>query len=80
VSHLTTSNAQDQSGEGTYLFGSGSHWGTARSDHQPDCRCDILPGEEPLGQRIFVGVDPSYELSDKSIEIVGVVGDVRYGG
>jgi putative ABC transport system permease protein len=36
-------------------------------------------GEEPLGKRIQVGVSPSYETTEKFVEIVGVVADARYG-
>jgi len=39
----------------------------------------FFPGEEPLGKRIQVGVGASYETAEKSVEIVGVVADVRYG-
>jgi putative ABC transport system permease protein len=39
----------------------------------------FFPGEEPLGKRIHVGIGPSYETTEKFVEIVGVVADVRYG-
>jgi putative ABC transport system permease protein len=39
----------------------------------------FFPGEDPLGKRIQPGVDPSYETTQKFVEIVGVVADVRYG-
>jgi putative ABC transport system permease protein len=39
----------------------------------------FFPGEDPLGKRIQAGVDPSYETTEKFVEIVGVVADVRYG-
>jgi len=39
----------------------------------------FFPGEEPLGKRISVGIGTSYETSEKFVEIVGVVADVRYG-
>jgi putative ABC transport system permease protein len=39
----------------------------------------FFPGEDPLGKRIQVGVDPGYETTEKFVEIVGVVADVRYG-
>jgi putative ABC transport system permease protein len=39
----------------------------------------FFPGEEPLGKRIHVGVGTSYETTEKFVEIVGVVTDVRYG-
>jgi putative ABC transport system permease protein len=39
----------------------------------------FFSGEEPLGKRIQVGVGASYETTEKSVEIVGVVADVRYG-
>jgi len=39
----------------------------------------FFPGEEPLGKRIRVGVGTSYETTEKFVEIVGVVADVRYG-
>ena len=39
----------------------------------------FFPGEEPLGKRIRPYIDPDYETTEKSVEIVGVVGNVRYG-
>jgi putative ABC transport system permease protein len=39
----------------------------------------FFPGEDPLGKRIQAGVDPGYETTEKFVEIVGVVADVRYG-
>ena len=39
----------------------------------------FFPGEDPLGKRIQVGVGPGYETTEKFVEIVGVVADVRYG-
>jgi putative ABC transport system permease protein len=39
----------------------------------------FFPGEEPLGKRIQVGIGASYETTEKFVEIVGVVADVRYG-
>jgi putative ABC transport system permease protein len=39
----------------------------------------FFPGEDPLGKRIQVGVAPGYETTEKFVEIVGVVADVRYG-
>jgi putative ABC transport system permease protein len=39
----------------------------------------FFPGEEPLGKRIRPSIDADYETPEKSVEIVGVVGNVRYG-
>jgi len=39
----------------------------------------IFRGEEPLGKRIKPFVDPSYESGEKFVEIVGVVGNAKYG-
>ena len=39
----------------------------------------LFPGEDPLGQRIKPSMTPEYETDEKSVEIVGVVGDARYG-
>src|SRR5262249_50949660 len=39
----------------------------------------FFPGEEPLGNRIQIGISASYETTEKFVEIVGVVADVRYG-
>jgi putative ABC transport system permease protein len=38
----------------------------------------FLPGEEPLGKRIQVGISASYETTEDLIEIVGVVADLKY--
>jgi putative ABC transport system permease protein len=39
----------------------------------------IFSGEEPLGKRVRPYVDPVYETDEKSVEIVGVVEDAKYG-
>jgi len=39
----------------------------------------LFPGEDPLGKRIRPYVDPAYETDEKFVEIVGVVGDAKYG-
>jgi putative ABC transport system permease protein len=39
----------------------------------------VFRGEEPLGKRIKPFVDPSYESGEKFVEIVGVVGNAKYG-
>jgi putative ABC transport system permease protein len=39
----------------------------------------LFPGEEPLGKRIKPYIDPEYETKEKFVEIVGVVGDAKYG-
>jgi len=39
----------------------------------------LFPGEDPLGKRLRPYVDPAYETTEKFVEIVGVVGNVRYG-
>ncbi len=39
----------------------------------------FFPGEEPLGKRIGPGIGASYETTEKLVEIVGVVANVRYG-
>jgi putative ABC transport system permease protein len=39
----------------------------------------LFPGEEPLGKRIKPYIDPGYETQEKFVEIVGVVGNARYG-
>ena len=36
------------------------------------------PNEDPIGQRILLGVDDPLIASDSTFEIVGVVGDVQY--
>jgi putative ABC transport system permease protein len=39
----------------------------------------IFPGEDPIGKRLRPYVNLVYESTEKFVEIVGVVGDVRYG-
>ncbi|HEY9283912.1 MAG TPA: ABC transporter permease [Pyrinomonadaceae bacterium] len=39
----------------------------------------LFPGEDPVGKRIKPSMTPEYETDEKSVEIVGVVGDARYG-
>ncbi len=39
----------------------------------------IFRGEEPLGKRIKPFVGPAYKTEEQVIEIVGVVGDAKYG-
>ena len=39
----------------------------------------FFPHEDPIGKRVRPYVDPGYESTEKSVEIVGVVADVRYG-
>jgi putative ABC transport system permease protein len=39
----------------------------------------IFRGEEPLGKRIKPFVGPAYETKEEVVEIVGVVGDAKYG-
>jgi putative ABC transport system permease protein len=39
----------------------------------------LFPGEEPLGKHIKPYVDPEYETEEKFVEIVGVVGNTKYG-
>src|SRR5262245_64281068 len=39
----------------------------------------IFRGEEPLGKRIKPFVDPSYETGEKFVEVVGIVGNAKYG-
>ncbi|HZS10009.1 MAG TPA: ABC transporter permease [Blastocatellia bacterium] len=39
----------------------------------------LFPGEDPIGKRIRPYIDPAYETQEKFVEIVGVVGDVKYG-
>jgi putative ABC transport system permease protein len=40
---------------------------------------EFFSGEDPLGKRIRPYIDPMYETTEKLVEIVGVVSDVRYG-
>src|SRR5262249_12324007 len=39
----------------------------------------FFPGEDPLGKRLRPYIDPVYETAEKFVEIVGIVGNVRYG-
>jgi len=39
----------------------------------------FFPGEDPIGKRLRPYVTPQYETTEKFVEIVGVVADVRYG-
>jgi putative ABC transport system permease protein len=39
----------------------------------------LFPGEDPLGKRVRPSMTPEYETDEKAVEIVGVVGDARYG-
>jgi putative ABC transport system permease protein len=39
----------------------------------------LFPGDEPIGKRVRHYVDPAYDSNEKFVEIVGVVGDVKYG-
>lgn len=39
----------------------------------------LFPGEDPLGKRIKPYVSPEYETKEEFVEIVGVVGNARYG-
>ncbi|HEV2666958.1 MAG TPA: ABC transporter permease, partial [Blastocatellia bacterium] len=39
----------------------------------------VFRGEEPLGKRIKPFVDPNYESGEKFVEIVGVVGNAKFG-
>ena len=39
----------------------------------------FFPGEEPLGKRLRPYVDTNYETAETFVEVVGVVGDARYG-
>src|SRR5262245_5042195 len=39
----------------------------------------FFPGEDPIGKRLQTYVTPSYETTEKFVEVVGVVADVRYG-
>jgi putative ABC transport system permease protein len=39
----------------------------------------FFPGEEPLGRRLRPYIDPEYDTAEKSVEIVGVVANARYG-
>jgi len=39
----------------------------------------FFPGEDPIGKRLRPYVTPKYETTEKFVEIVGVVADVRYG-
>jgi putative ABC transport system permease protein len=39
----------------------------------------FFPGEDPIGKRLRPYVNPQYETTEKFVEIVGVVADVRYG-
>jgi putative ABC transport system permease protein len=39
----------------------------------------LFRGEDPLGKRLKLPMTPEYETSEKSVEIVGVVADARYG-
>jgi putative ABC transport system permease protein len=38
----------------------------------------LFPNEDPIGKRIRPYINPEYETTDKFVEIVGVVGDVKY--
>ncbi|MGH9844664.1 MAG: ABC transporter permease [Blastocatellia bacterium] len=39
----------------------------------------FFPNEDPIGKRLRPYVNPEYETTEKFVEIVGVVADVRYG-
>src|SRR5262249_61454625 len=39
----------------------------------------FFPGEDPIGKRLRPYVTTRYETSEKFVEVVGVVADVRYG-
>ena len=39
----------------------------------------FFPGEDPVGKRLRPYVPPEYETTEKFVEVVGVVGNVRYG-
>jgi putative ABC transport system permease protein len=39
----------------------------------------FFPGEDPVGKRLRPYVPPDYETTEKFVEVVGVVADVRYG-
>ncbi|MEJ7618999.1 MAG: ABC transporter permease, partial [Pyrinomonadaceae bacterium] len=39
----------------------------------------FFPGEDPIGKRLRPHVTAQYETTEKFVEIVGVVADVRYG-
>jgi putative ABC transport system permease protein len=39
----------------------------------------FFAGEDPLGKRIQPYIDPAYQTTEKFVEIVGVVANVRYG-
>ncbi len=39
----------------------------------------LFPGDEPIGKRVRPYIDPVYETDEKSVEIVGVVEDAKYG-
>jgi putative ABC transport system permease protein len=40
----------------------------------------FFPGEDPIGKRLRPYVTPQYQTTELFVEIVGVVGDVPYGG
>jgi putative ABC transport system permease protein len=39
----------------------------------------FFPGVNPIGKRLRPYIDPQYETAERSVEVVGVVADVRYG-
>ena len=39
----------------------------------------FFPGESPLGKRLLPYVGAKYETTERFVEVIGVVGDVRYG-
>lgn len=40
---------------------------------------NLFPGHEPVGKRIKPYISPDYETKEEFVEIVGVVGNARYG-
>jgi putative ABC transport system permease protein len=40
---------------------------------------EFFAGEDPLGKRIRPYIDPDYDTAEQTVEIIGVVGNARYG-